>query len=74
MKYKLLLGDLLKYTELAKLDDEVALLNKACEVMTVVPKEANDMMNVGRLQGFDVSFFLLHFWGREGSEIYMNKF
>ncbi|XP_065568426.1 triple functional domain protein-like isoform X2 [Artemia franciscana] len=53
MKYKLLLGDLLKYTELAKLDDEVALLNKACEVMTVVPKEANDMMNVGRLQGFD---------------------
>jgi hypothetical protein len=23
--------------------------------MHVVPKEANDMMNVGRLQGFDVS-------------------
>ena len=28
---------------------------KAVQVMTRVPKDANDMMNVGRLQGFDVS-------------------
>lgn len=27
---------------------------KAVEVMCVVPKRCNDMMNVGRLQGFDV--------------------
>ena len=27
---------------------------KAVQVMTRVPKDANDMMNVGRLQGFDV--------------------
>uniref|UniRef100_M4AGJ1 non-specific serine/threonine protein kinase n=1 Tax=Xiphophorus maculatus TaxID=8083 RepID=M4AGJ1_XIPMA len=29
------------------------LLQKAVEVMCIVPKRCNDMMNVGRLQGFD---------------------
>uniref|UniRef100_A0A8C3UBC5 Trio Rho guanine nucleotide exchange factor n=1 Tax=Catharus ustulatus TaxID=91951 RepID=A0A8C3UBC5_CATUS len=29
------------------------LLKKAVEVMCIVPKRCNDMMNVGRLQGFD---------------------
>lgn len=29
-------------------------LQKAIEVMCVVPKRCNDMMNVGRLQGFEV--------------------
>lgn len=29
---------------------------KAVEVMCIVPKRCNDMMNVGRLQGFDVSW------------------
>ncbi|RXN26494.1 triple functional domain isoform X4 [Labeo rohita] len=29
------------------------LLKKAIEVMCIVPKRCNDMMNVGRLQGFD---------------------
>lgn len=29
-------------------------LQKAVEVMCIVPKRCNDMMNVGRLQGFDV--------------------
>lgn len=40
------------------------LSQKAVEVMCVVPKRCNDMMNVGRLQGFDVrciSFFLQMF-------------
>lgn len=32
---------------------------KAVEVMCVVPKRCNDMMNVGRLQGFDVSLPLV---------------
>lgn len=27
--------------------------------MCVVPKAANDMMQVGRLQGFDVSIYIL---------------
>ena len=30
-------------------------LEKALHVMCVVPKAANDMMSVGRLQGYDVS-------------------
>ncbi|KAL3855028.1 hypothetical protein ACJMK2_014258 [Sinanodonta woodiana] len=51
MKYQLLLKDILKYTEKAGLD--ATALRKACEVMCVVPKAANDMMQVGRLQGFD---------------------
>lgn len=60
MKYQLLLKDILKYTERIGNKDEIELLKKACHVMHVVPKEANDMMNVGRLQGFDVSFFDKH--------------
>lgn len=32
---------------------------KAVEVMCIVPKRCNDMMNVGRLQGFDVMHCLL---------------
>jgi hypothetical protein len=51
MKYQLLLKDILKYTEKAGLDTKD--LQRAVGVMHVVPKAANDMMNVGRLQGFD---------------------
>ena len=42
----------MKYTERA--GDDTKDLEKAVEVMNVVPKAANDMMNVGRLQGFKV--------------------
>jgi len=55
MKYQLLLKDILKYTERMGLTEEIKTLRDATRVMHVVPKEANDMMNVGRLQGFDVS-------------------
>ena len=48
--------EILKYTERAGLD--ATDLRKAVEVMRVVPKAANDMMNVGRLQGFEVRFIL----------------
>uniref|UniRef100_A0AAQ5XDY0 non-specific serine/threonine protein kinase n=1 Tax=Amphiprion ocellaris TaxID=80972 RepID=A0AAQ5XDY0_AMPOC len=51
MKYQLLLKDLLKISKKATVD--TAELEKAVEVMCVVPKRCNDMMNVGRLQGFD---------------------
>ncbi|ESN93100.1 hypothetical protein HELRODRAFT_69535, partial [Helobdella robusta] len=51
MKYQLLLKDILKYTERAHLNTTD--LEKALKVMHVVPKAADDMMNVGRLQGFD---------------------
>ena len=52
-KYQLLLKDVLKYTE--KAGDDTKELQRAVQVMYVVPKQANDMMNVGRLQGFEVS-------------------
>ena len=47
------LQDILKYTEKAGVDSTE--MKKALRVMCVVPKAANDMMQVGRLQGFDVS-------------------
>ena len=55
MKYELLLKDILKYTKRAGLHDEITTLKEACEVMRIVPKAANDMMDVGRLQRFEVS-------------------
>ncbi|XP_047204756.1 rho guanine nucleotide exchange factor 25 isoform X2 [Girardinichthys multiradiatus] len=51
MKYQLLLKDLLKYY--SKAGRDVEKLQKAVEVMCFVPKRCNDMMNVGRLQGFE---------------------
>ncbi|KAJ7985626.1 hypothetical protein DPEC_G00354020 [Dallia pectoralis] len=51
MKYQLLLKDLLKFSKKAAVDTTE--LEKAVEVMCVVPKRCNDMMTVGRLQGFD---------------------
>ncbi|XP_050432765.1 triple functional domain protein isoform X1 [Adelges cooleyi] len=53
MKYQLLLRDMYKYTERARLAEEMEALQMAMQVMKVVPKAANDMMDVGRLQGFD---------------------
>uniref|UniRef100_H3DAS3 Rho guanine nucleotide exchange factor 25 n=1 Tax=Tetraodon nigroviridis TaxID=99883 RepID=H3DAS3_TETNG len=50
MKYQLLLKDFLKYYIRAGRDVED--LQRAVEVMCFVPKRCNDMMNVGRLQGF----------------------
>lgn len=51
MKYQLMLKDILKHTERARENTDD--LKKALEVMRVVPKAANDMMNVGRLQGYN---------------------
>ncbi|XP_048379592.1 triple functional domain protein-like isoform X5 [Stegostoma tigrinum] len=53
MKYQLLLKDFLKY--LKKAERDTTLLEQAVEVMCFVPRRCNDMMNVGRLQGFEVS-------------------
>lgn len=55
MKYQLLLRDIHKHTERAGLTQEAESIKRALNIMIVVPKAANDMMNVGRLQGFDVS-------------------
>ncbi|KAM9384697.1 triple functional domain protein [Pholidichthys leucotaenia] len=51
MKYQLLLKDFLKHSKKAGIESMD--LEKAVEVMCIVPKRCNDMMNVGRLQGFD---------------------
>uniref|UniRef100_H3B3H9 Kalirin RhoGEF kinase n=1 Tax=Latimeria chalumnae TaxID=7897 RepID=H3B3H9_LATCH len=50
-KYQLLLKDFLKNTEKAGLD--CSDIEKAVELMCLVPKRCNDMMNLGRLQGFE---------------------
>lgn len=55
MKYQLMLKDILKYSERANVtDDELNALKAAYHIMQIVPKSANDMMDVGRLQGFEV--------------------
>lgn len=52
MKYHLLLKDILKYTERA--GEPTDTLLAAMEVMKRIPKAANNMMEVGRIQGFEV--------------------
>lgn len=64
MKYQLLLNNICKYTERAGLTGEMEALRQDIAVLQVVLKAANDMMDVGRLQGFDVSlncFYFIHF-------------
>ncbi len=53
-KYHMLLEAILKYSRRAGLTEEAESVAKAFHVMTVVPKQANDMMDIGRLQGFEV--------------------
>ncbi|OTF69557.1 RhoGEF-like protein [Euroglyphus maynei] len=54
MKYQLLLKDVLRCTEKAGIiGEEIEDLKKVVQIMIVVPKTANDMMMVSRLQNFD---------------------
>ncbi|KAM4608414.1 LOW QUALITY PROTEIN: kalirin-like [Polymixia lowei] len=50
-KYQLLLKDFLKYSTKAGLDCEQ--IERAVDLMSQVPKLCNDMMNLGRLQGYE---------------------
>uniref|UniRef100_A0A914R6S9 Uncharacterized protein n=1 Tax=Panagrolaimus davidi TaxID=227884 RepID=A0A914R6S9_9BILA len=50
-KYQLLMKDIRKYTERA--GDPMDALDKGFEIMNIVPKACDDMMQVGRLQNFD---------------------
>ncbi|KAI5735919.1 hypothetical protein M8J77_024245 [Diaphorina citri] len=52
-KYQLLLDVLYKHTERAKISRELESLKQAVNVMHEVPKNADDMMDVARLKGFD---------------------
>ncbi|XP_077867222.1 triple functional domain protein-like [Saccoglossus kowalevskii] len=51
MKYQLLIKDFLKQSK--KMGIDCKELEKAYDIMCVVPKRANDMMALGRLQGWD---------------------
>lgn len=51
-KYPLLLQDILKYTE--RCEEPTELLIQAIEMMKMIPNAANNMMEVGRIQGFEV--------------------
>lgn len=57
MKYHLLLKDILKQT--TRCNEETETLDKAMEIMKAIPKAANNMMEVGRIQGFEVSITVL---------------
>uniref|UniRef100_A0A3Q2QCB5 Kalirin n=1 Tax=Fundulus heteroclitus TaxID=8078 RepID=A0A3Q2QCB5_FUNHE len=50
-KYQLLLKDYLKYSGKAGMDCKQ--IEKAVDLMSEVPKLCNDMMNLGRLQGYE---------------------
>ncbi|KAK2576355.1 hypothetical protein KPH14_005709 [Odynerus spinipes] len=52
-KYQLLLREALRLTERTQRLSEIEGLRAAAHVMRIIPKAANDMMDVGRLQGFD---------------------
>ncbi|XP_023816065.1 triple functional domain protein isoform X5 [Oryzias latipes] len=51
LKYQLLLKDFLKYSKKAGLESVDS--ERAVEVICIVSKRCNDMMNLSRLQGFD---------------------
>ena len=53
-KYHMLLEAILKYSERAELTEEATAIKSAFRVMQTTPKAANEMMDVGRLQGFEV--------------------
>ena len=53
-KYHMLLEAILKHSQRAGLVEEAIAIEQAFHVMTVVPNQANDMMDIGRLQGFEV--------------------
>ncbi len=51
MKYQLMLKEIKKYMD--KEGKDCKTIDRAIEIMVTVPKNADDMMNVGRLQGFE---------------------
>ena len=51
---QILFQAILKHSQRAGLVGETAAVEQAFHVMTIVPNQANDMMDIGRLQGFEV--------------------
>merc|ERR550519_3269650 len=52
-KYHMLLEAILKHSQRAGMTDEAAAIESAFHVLTIVPNQATDMMDIGRLQGFE---------------------
>uniref|UniRef100_A0A6A7G2I5 Triple functional domain protein-like n=1 Tax=Hirondellea gigas TaxID=1518452 RepID=A0A6A7G2I5_9CRUS len=52
MKYQLLMRDLYKYSDRGGLTEQTVHLHKALDIMTILPRDADHMMTVGRLQDF----------------------
>ena len=55
----MLLEAILKYSQRAGLTEEVTAIQSAFRVMQTTPKAANEMMDVGRLQGFEVKNYFI---------------
>lgn len=51
MKYQLMLKEIRKFMDKEHMD--CRLMDRAIEITITVPKNADDMMNLGRLQGFE---------------------
>ncbi|XP_028930165.1 rho guanine nucleotide exchange factor 25 isoform X4 [Ornithorhynchus anatinus] len=64
MKYQLLLKDFLRYYSKAGMD--TAELQRAVDVMCFVPKRCNDILSLGRLQGFEMHCLGLEVSGEAG--------
>ena len=67
-KYHMLLEAIVKYSQRAGCTEEAEALSKAFHVMTVVPNQANDMMDIGRLQGFEGNIYNLNKYLAQQSE------
>ena len=67
-KYHMLLEAILKHSQRANLTEEVKNLEMAFQVMTVVPNQANDMMDIGRLQGFEASIHILFIFQKQSKD------
>ncbi|XP_042899532.1 kalirin isoform X2 [Parasteatoda tepidariorum] len=56
LEYKLLLKDILKYTQMADVEEEIQQLEKAVHTIHLIYKSSNDTLNLNRLQGYQVNF------------------
>lgn len=54
--------------------EEAAAIEQAFHVMTVVPNQANDMMDIGRLQGFEVDIINILLWYNHGKYLFAAVF
>ena len=54
-KYQLILKDLLKYSKKIGNTEEIASIQRAIDIMQFITRNANDAMDLERIEGFNVS-------------------